>query len=340
MKGLCFKIGRYVFFNTFSLCFRLKFGIYNKILGYIFKAFLKRNFKYSKVALFSMKSHSKSFVKIAHISDLHFGRVWGAKQDRVKACKKSLKEFKPDMVLVTGDLALLGRISEFIQAREFLDSLPYEKVVVPGNHDVLDGLLLPKMNPFKRLRLYKQFLPFKNEIKIGNLQIIGMDSTTFYAIGRGHITIEEFSRFSKDKNVIKCLAMHHHVVAIPGTGEGNMISNVDQVIGEIIKHNIQYVFHGHRHKRMHFRLDSFVWDKRLDNPVDIFACGTTLTSRTRGKDSYSNYNQVIINTTVKRNSFSYVNMIFDKKKKEFVPRDQGFKTRGIKAIFEKDSFSK
>jgi len=286
-----------------------------------------------------MKPKNKSFVKIAHISDLHFGHFWGAKKEKVEACKKSLIEFDPDVVLVTGDLALFGGISEFIKARKFLDSLPYEKVIVPGNHDVLDGMFLPKINPWKRLKLFNQFIPFKSDIKIGNLQIIGMDSTTFYALGRGHINLKEFNRFSKQKGVIKCLAMHHHVIAIPGTGEFNILKNVDQVIGEIIKHNIQYVFHGHRHKRMHFRLDSFVWDKKLDNPVDIFACGTTLTNRTRGEDRFSNYNRVVINTAVKHNSFSYVNMIFDENKKEFVPRDRGFKTKGIKS-FEQDNFSK
>lgn len=286
-----------------------------------------------------MNPNQKGFVKIAHISDLHFGHFWGAKQEKVEACKKSLEEFKPDVVIVTGDLALFGGITEFIKARKFLDSLPYEKVVVPGNHDVLDGIFLPKINPFKRLRLYKQFLPFQNDIKIGNLQIIGMDSTTFYAIGRGHINLKEFDRFSKNKNIIKCIAMHHHVVAVPGTGEYNILKNVDEVIGELIKHNIQYVFHGHRHKRMHFRLDSFVWDKSLDNPVDIFTCGTTLSNRTRGNDPYSNYNRVIIQTNIRRNSFSYVNMIFDELKQEFIPRDQGFKTKKYKS-FERDGLSR
>ena len=287
-----------------------------------------------------MKPQNKNFVKIAHISDLHFGRFRGAVPERVEACKRSLEGFNPDIVLVTGDLALFGSRRELILAKKFLDSLPYEKVVVPGNHDVLNGFYLPKINPWNRLRSFHRHIPFQNDIKIGNLQIIGMDSTTFYSIGKGKIDIKEFDRFSKNKDVIKCLALHHHIVAIPGTGEANIIKNVDKVIGSIIKHNIQYVFHGHRHKRMHFRMDSFVWDKRLDNPVDIFACGTTLSKRIRSTDDpYNNYNHIIINTDVKYNSFSYVNMIFDKSKKEFVPRDKGFRTTRYKS-FEQDGFSK
>jgi predicted MPP superfamily phosphohydrolase len=270
-----------------------------------------------------MHPQKKDFVRIAHISDLHFG--FDLLSDRVEACKRSLNEYHPDLLVVTGDLVYLGRRSEFKKAREFLDSLPYEKVVIPGNHDVLDGFYLPKINPWKRLRSYYRYLPYNHDIRIGNLEVIGLDSTTFYAFGRGKVDINEFDRVSKNKNVVKCIALHHHVIAIPGTGEGNTITNVDAVISELIKHNIRYVFHGHRHKRMHFRLDSLVWDKRLDNPVDIFACGTTLSRRRRGGDPYNNYNRIIINTSSKQNSFSCVNMIFNETKKTFVPRDKGFK---------------
>ena len=286
-----------------------------------------------------MKPQNKNYVKIAHISDLHFGRFWGAIPDRIGACQRSLAKFKPDLVLVTGDLALFGNRREFLKAREFLDSLPYEKVVVPGNHDVLDGMFLPKMNPWKRLRMFNRYLPYERDMKIGDVQIIGMDSTAFYAIGRGKLRIEEFERFTKSKAKIKCMALHHHVIAIPDTGEFNMLSNVDKVIGELIKHNIQYVFHGHRHRYMHFRLDSFIWDRRLDTPVDIFACGTTLAKRIRGHDPYNNYNQITIRTDVKHNEFTFINMIFDVKKKEFVPRNRGFRTKARRA-FQLDGFNK
>ncbi|MBU4501771.1 MAG: metallophosphoesterase, partial [Nanoarchaeota archaeon] len=170
-----------------------------------------------------MKPKNKNFVKIAHISDLHFGRFWGAIPDRIGACQRSLAKFNPDVVLVTGDVALFGNRREFLRARDFLDSLPYEKVVVPGNHDVLDGIFLPKINPFRKLRMFNRYLPYKRDINIGNIEIIGMDSTTSYTIGRGHINLDEFKRFSKNKNTIKCIALHHHMIAIPDTGEFNML---------------------------------------------------------------------------------------------------------------------
>ncbi|MBM3199846.1 metallophosphoesterase [Candidatus Woesearchaeota archaeon] len=272
-----------------------------------------------------MTSKLYKSVKVAHISDLHFGWFSGISEDKIHACRKSIIEFDPDVVVATGDIGFFGGDWEFKKARKFFDSLPFEKLVVPGNHDVLDGFMIPKINPFRKLRSFHRNLPYRDEITLGRLHIVGLDSTTFFALGRGHVDIDEFDRFSEDKNMIKCIAMHHHVIAIPGTGEFNMLSNVDKVIGELIKHNIQYVFHGHRHKRMHFRLDSFVWDKCLNNPVDIFTCGTTLAGRKRGGDPYNNYNRVIINTQTNHNSFSCVNMIYQPKLKQFVPRDSGFK---------------
>jgi 3',5'-cyclic AMP phosphodiesterase CpdA len=71
--------------------------------------------------------------RIAHISDLHFGRdVAAVKQGLVAA----LGQFTPDLTVVSGDLTQRATKSQFRTARRFLSRLPQPCLVIPGNHDI------------------------------------------------------------------------------------------------------------------------------------------------------------------------------------------------------------
>jgi 3',5'-cyclic AMP phosphodiesterase CpdA len=78
---------------------------------------------------------------IVHLSDIHFGSV---DTSVLGPLKETVKQIKPDLVAVSGDLTQRARSSQFIAARAFLDSLPKPQIVVPGNHDV------PLYNVFSR----------------------------------------------------------------------------------------------------------------------------------------------------------------------------------------------
>jgi 3',5'-cyclic AMP phosphodiesterase CpdA len=64
---------------------------------------------------------------VAHISDLHFGRVDCA---TLPALTESIASAKPDVVVVSGDLTQRARAHEFAEARRFLDALPSPQIVV------------------------------------------------------------------------------------------------------------------------------------------------------------------------------------------------------------------
>lgn len=66
---------------------------------------------------------------IAHLSDLHFGRL-----DRaiLPALIAAVDAAKPDVVVVSGDLTQRARRREFEDARKFLDDLPSPQIVVPA----------------------------------------------------------------------------------------------------------------------------------------------------------------------------------------------------------------
>ncbi|MFL5251675.1 MAG: metallophosphoesterase family protein [Rhodopila sp.] len=71
--------------------------------------------------------------RIAHISDLHFGRTDPVV---VAALAEDLNADRPDLVAVSGDLTMRARSQEFRAACAFFDSLRAPVLAVPGNHDI------------------------------------------------------------------------------------------------------------------------------------------------------------------------------------------------------------
>lgn len=71
--------------------------------------------------------------RIVHISDLHCPAKDPAQP---LALVESIRAAAPDLIAVTGDLTRRARRHEFALAAELLASLPGEKLIVPGNHDV------------------------------------------------------------------------------------------------------------------------------------------------------------------------------------------------------------
>src|SRR5215213_4331020 len=91
---------------------------------------------------------------IAHVSDIHFGRVDARV---VTALGHAITALAPDLVVVSGDLTQRARAQQFREARQFLDRLPRPLLVVPGNHDVpLFNLAARFVDPFGGYRRYIQ----------------------------------------------------------------------------------------------------------------------------------------------------------------------------------------
>ena len=83
---------------------------------------------------------------IVHLSDLHFGRL---DTRIILPLIERIASIAPDLIAVSGDLTQRARRRQFHEASEFLDRLPFRKIVVPGNHDVpLFNVAARLFNPF------------------------------------------------------------------------------------------------------------------------------------------------------------------------------------------------
>lgn len=108
-----------------------------------------------------------------HASDLHFGAedtaalTWFTGQVRKAA---------PDAVVITGDLTMRARATEFAAAGRWLGELGVPVLIEPGNHD------LPYFNPVRRLwRPYHRVMRlqdrFHDGVKIDGVHLVSLPTT-------------------------------------------------------------------------------------------------------------------------------------------------------------------
>ena len=91
-------------------------------------------------------------LRLAHLSDLHFGRVPPRIADRLL---EAVSRLEPDLTVITGDMTQRSRSSQWRMARDFVDRLPGPVICVPGNHDApLENVARRLLSPWRRYRRY------------------------------------------------------------------------------------------------------------------------------------------------------------------------------------------
>ena len=157
---------------------------------------------------------------VAHLSDLHFGRVAPAV---VESLRRRLKALAPDLVVVSGDLTQRARARQFREARAFLDGLPAPQVVVPGNHD------LPLYNVLARvvapLGAYRRIVDDEVEPGYvdGEIAVIGVNTARALAFKAGRVSAAQVERARREFAALgasrtKLLVAHHSCKALNECG--------------------------------------------------------------------------------------------------------------------------
>ena len=152
---------------------------------------------------------------IAHLSDLHFGRVDEAVLDPLR---ETIERIKPNLVVVSGDLTQRARRRQFRAARAFLDSLPRPQLVVPGNHDV------PLWNVFARFLVpyagYRRAIsPELEPVFLDEeIAVFGVNTAHGFTTKHGRVDEAQLVRLRAKLNAVrgqmKILVMHHFLPAL------------------------------------------------------------------------------------------------------------------------------
>jgi 3',5'-cyclic AMP phosphodiesterase CpdA len=148
---------------------------------------------------------------VAHLSDLHFGRVERA---TLEPLRRRVIELAPDLVVISGDLTQRARGRQFREARAFLDSLPGPQIVVPGNHDVpLYNVLARFLRP---LAGYRRAIGADVEPSYvdDEIAVLGVNSARALAFKGGRVNAGQLARVARilrrlPAEVVRIVVTHH-----------------------------------------------------------------------------------------------------------------------------------
>ncbi|MHB1676825.1 MAG: metallophosphoesterase family protein [Sulfuriferula sp.] len=221
-------------------------------------------------------------IRIAHISDLHFGREV---QEVVEALAAELHSMRPDLIAVSGDLTQRARVSEFKRAHAFFDRLPQPLLVVPGNHDVPDYPFMRFAAPWSR---WKRWLSAELEpvIQGNDYCAVGINSARrwgpYLDWSRGRINLDQIRRaegiFSKCAKDLHIVVAHHPFLLTPASTGRHTIARADIALPRWLKANVDLILGGHVHLAYCGVVDGIV----------VAQTGTSLSSRLKGEPNSFN----------------------------------------------------
>ena len=205
------------------------------------------------------------------MSDIHVGSGL-FRPDLLEATIQETNAMGPDLVAIVGDLTMEGYRWEFEEAKGFLDRIECENVVyVPGNHDA-KNVGYRHFEDFFGLRESARTVSFEG----GEAKVVALDSTKpdldEGEVGREHYAWldSEFRGWDRGPRIVM---IHHHILAVPGTGRDvNNLRDAGDVMAILRELKVDMVLSGHRHV-------PYVWSI---SGVRIVHSGTVSSMRVRG----------------------------------------------------------
>ena len=242
-----------------------------------------------------------SFV-IAQLSDLHCGSQY-FDPELMQAAASEVVGLAPDLVLIGGDLTQEGYANEFRSAQRHLEPITESglpTVIIPGNHDAKNVGYLHFRDTFgpgdvdgkgdRVLHLDTELAPGAP----GSVTLVALDSTK-PDLAEGEVGRERYSWIRKQFEPpaeLKVLALHHHLVPVPGTGrERNTVWDAGDVLALLPEFGVHMALSGHKHV-------PFVWllnDLLVVNVTSPVAMFTPLIGQIVGTVNVSSTAKVMVN---------------------------------------------
>ena len=207
-------------------------------------------------------------IVIAQISDFHCGSIY-YRPELAEAMIEEVNALSPDIVAVTGDLTDMGLHDDYLKARALLDGIECERMlVVPGNHDARN---------VGEVHFESLFGPRSSEIVLEGVHLLGIDSSE-PDLDSGRVGRDRYRWIEErlaEPSEFKILAIHHHLVPVPGTGrERNVVADAGDLLRVLTENGVDLVLCGHKHVPNVWRLEDLF----------IVNAGTACSVRLRGRE--------------------------------------------------------
>jgi 3',5'-cyclic AMP phosphodiesterase CpdA len=229
---------------------------------------------------------------LAHLSDLHFGRIERA---TVNALIAKVTEARPDIVIVSGDLTQRAKQREFQEARQFLEALPSPQIVVPGNHDVpLYNVLARTLRSLHNYQRYisRDLEPFYSDDEIA---IVGLNTARSLTFKNGRINRQQVARSCARLDACgenrTRIIVSHHPFDLPEAHEFHgLVGRAQMAMAAFARCHVDLILSGHLHGSR--TGESAPRYKILGHSALVIHAGTATSTRTRGELNSFNLIQV------------------------------------------------
>ena len=253
--------------------------------------------------------------RIAHLSDLHFGKI--VHPGIVDALINELNGQEFDLVVVSGDLTQRARSIEYQAASAMLTALHAPTLVVPGNHDVY-----PWWRPISRV--FQPLVRFRRHItadkaptfRRAGLAVLGVNSAHGRTVKGGKIGHSERAAMKNFFEEVpagdfKVLVIHHHLTQIQALGPHDVARKARRALDLAGELRVDLILCGHLHISHIEPLEIIPETHR----VVIASAGTSTSSRGRREHRMTNFYNII---TVDATSFTVEERRFDPDNDHFV----------------------
>jgi len=219
---------------------------------------------------------------IVQLSDLHFGTIL---EPTIEPVISTVKELKPDLVVISGDLTQRAREEQFEEARAFLRRLPGPQLVLPGNHDVPAYNLLRRfVHPLGRYlsTITRDLAPSYVDDEIA---VLGVNTARALVIKGGRINQEQIERLEAtlrglEKSQTK-IVVGHHPFDMPAHLSGvAIVMNARHAMEMFARHKVDLFLAGHLHL---VYVGSTIRYQVPDYRVPVIQSGTATSTRSRGE---------------------------------------------------------
>jgi len=195
-------------------------------------------------------------MRVAHLSDLHFGRhVSNAK---VAALAEDLRDRNLDLIVVSGDVTDRGSVRQFRLAREFLRSLATPFMTVPGNREVNAAAVWEWLIPPLAMSRYQKFFGARDRIVLVSHEhkVVFFGVNSVHAIPPYPGEIARETRYWLKETAagfsgyFKGLVLHHPVLPVIRSSSfwGHFLSDAGEVLNICTHTGVSLILQGHKHR--------------------------------------------------------------------------------------------
>lgn len=186
--------------------------------------------------------------RLVHLTDLHFGVERG---ELVAPLAAAVRENRPDLVVVSGDLTQRSRRGQFVSAMAFLRGLELPLMLIPGNHDIpLFNVISRLIAPYRGYRraVSRDLAP---ALQLGGLRLFGTNTVNPWRVRSGVLRPDEVERIAtalrrtagESMNILVC---HHPIEEPPGFDRGET-RGAREGIERLLDAGLHGVLSGHLH---------------------------------------------------------------------------------------------